>query len=153
MTGIDTHEVTMRIRLATTADIARLRQLHDERIALLALGGWRVRDAAPVPARPQAGGLWVGEKDGLVGGFVQARQHTCGWVIDSMALDAHTYYPGLARQLVGTVCKEARLLGVSRLLVRVPLFHPVEQAFWRALGAVETGRRKSPKYEWMKLNL
>lgn len=143
----------MYIRLAADADIPALNHLYEERRALLLHGGWRIPRAAPAWLTRDASSVWVGEADGGVVGYISVLRRAEGWVIDQMALDAHEYHPGLARALVGVVREAARADGVAMLLVRVPSAHPVEQAFWRALGATPVGDGASPHYQWMQLSV
>jgi hypothetical protein len=70
-----------------------------------------------------------------------------------MGLDAHSYHPGLARALVAAVRDAARAHGAAGVLVNVPSYDPVEQAFWRSVGAANAGRRGSPGYQWMQIRL
>jgi len=98
------------------------------------------------------GCVWLGEAEDVVAGYVSVWWPDSVWTIDHMGLDAHTYYPGLARALVGAVRDAARAEGAVEILVNVPSYDPVEQAFWRSLGAVNVGRRGSPGYQWMQFN-
>ena len=59
-----------------------------------------------------------------------------GVVID-MALDGHRSYPGAARMLVGALRTWFAAHGVEQIMVWTARRQPVEQAFWRSLGAVE----------------
>jgi hypothetical protein len=38
-------------------------------------------------------------------------------------------------------------------VVRVSLYHPVEQAFWRALGATGADFPPTPGYQWMHVRI
>jgi GNAT superfamily N-acetyltransferase len=58
-------------------------------------------------------------------------------LIRDIALDAHRYHAGLGRRLVTTVRGWFADHEAAPVLVNVPRFHAVEQAFWRALGARE----------------
>lgn len=55
--------------------------------------------------------------------------------IELMAIDLHAPHRGAARALVGMLRAWFTTEGVSRILVRVPRYSAVEQAFWHAQGA------------------
>lgn len=143
----------MMIRQATDADIPALQHLYDEHAALLAQANAAGRPAGMAPKLTEQNRVWVGEVEGAIGGYICAIRDDDGWLVDDMALDAHVYYPGMARALVGAVQQAARAEGQHKMVVRVPLYHPVEQAFWRALGAQPAGRPRVPAYEWMQIGL
>jgi ribosomal protein S18 acetylase RimI-like enzyme len=143
----------MRIKLAADADLAMLQHIYDERIALLRQGDRRIRPA-PVQWLDRIDGcVWVGEVENKVAGYISAQWPDSLWIIDHMGLDAHTYYPGLARALVSAVCDTARTRGSREILVCVPSYDPVEQAFWRSLGAKDDRHRPAPGYQWMRFAL
>lgn len=146
----------LRFRPAENADIPHIERLRQERWVLLCQSDDRFRQQEPGDIRAwlaQADcDLWVGERlavndDGAsaIVGYVTAWHATSPYgdlpadtgLIDELALDAHKYHAGLGRGLV----EQARL-GLSArqktyLIACVPRYHAVEQAFWRALGAVE----------------
>lgn len=143
----------MRIKLADETDLAMLQRLYEERIALLVQSDRRIKPA-PVQWLGRADGcVWIGEVDGIVAGYVSAWWPDAFWTIDHMGLDAHSYHPGLARALVAAVWDAARAHGASGVLVNVPSYDPVEQAFWRSVGAAKAERRGSPGYQWMQFSL
>lgn len=138
----------MSIRRATVADQPALDHLYQERLALLVQADKRI---APEDVRwfgREAGAVWVGDFEGVIGGYLSVWWED-EWLIDHMALDAHTYYPGLARALVNEARRTAAAADVTRLLTRVPVSHPVEQAFWRAIGASSFTKAAPSGYEWM----
>ena len=143
----------MLIKLATEADLAILQRIYEERIALLFQSDRRIKPASVQWLGRADGCVWIGEIDGTVGGYVSVWWPNSVWTIDHMGLDAHAYYPGLARALVATVRDLARDQGSSGILVNVPAYDPVEQAFWRSVGASTAGRRRSSGYQWMQFNL
>jgi GNAT superfamily N-acetyltransferase len=143
----------MRIRLAAEADLAGLRHLYNERMALLAQGDRHISAEAVQWLDRESGGVWVGDADDMPAGYVSVWRAASEWRIDHMALDAHTYHPGLARALINAVRDAAHRDGASYILVRVPTSHPVEQAFWRALGAVRVNHPAQRGYQWMQVNL
>lgn len=74
--------------------------------------------------------------------------------IISLVLDAHTYHPGLGRDLVETLRAWLAQQGAVSIVTQVPRFHAVEQAFWRSLGAHDAddpSLEQSPAYLWMSL--
>ncbi len=143
----------MWIRLALEADVPMLQHLYTERMALLLQSDRRIASEAVEWAGRRSGAVWVGEMDGRVGGYISVWQRPGAWLIDHMALDAHTYFPGLARGLVSEVRNLAQNSGAESLLACVPQRHPVEQAFWRALGAKLSDREAPAGCEWMQLQL
>ncbi len=54
-----------------------------------------------------------------------------------IVVGAHTNQSGLGRQLLDPVRRWFRERGLMRMIAYVPRRQPVEQAFWRALGAAE----------------
>lgn len=141
----------MRIRPAVELDIPALEHLYQERVALLFQSDRRI---AVVPVEwvgRSSGAVWIGEVDRQIGGYVSVQQQDDLWLIDHMATDLHTYYPGLARALVSQVRSQGMKMGIDRIEIWVPERNPVEQAFWRALGASTTGFAAPGGYEWMQL--
>jgi ribosomal protein S18 acetylase RimI-like enzyme len=143
----------MQIRLATDADLAMLQRIYEERVALLAQSDRRVRPATVQWLGRADGCVWVGQAGGEVAGYVSVWWPDAVWTIDHMSLDAHAYHPGLARALAAAVRDAARAQGATEILVNVPSYDPVEQAFWRSIGARNAGRRGSPGYQWMQFSL
>ncbi|PJF28362.1 MAG: hypothetical protein CUN53_00560 [Phototrophicales bacterium] len=58
-------------------------------------------------------------------------------VVMDIALYGHRSYPGAARLLIGTLRAWFAAHGVEQIVVWAARRQPVEQAFWRSLGAVE----------------
>lgn len=143
----------MRIKLAANPDLEMLQRIYEERVALLRQGDRRIRPATVKWLDRIDGCVWIGEVDNAVAGYVSAWWPDSLCMIDHMGLDAHTYYPGLARALVGAVRDAASARGTQEILVRVPSYDPVEQAFWRSLGAVHAQHRSAPGYQWMRFSL
>lgn len=143
----------MRIELATTSHLPMLQHLYDERIALLIQGDRRIKPTCVQWLERDDGGVWIGEIDGTVAGYVSVWWPDAVWAIDHMGLDAHSYHPGLGRALIAAVRDAARGQGASRVLVNVPSYDPVEQAFWRSIGAASAARRGSPGYQWMQFGV
>lgn len=98
--------------------------------------------------------VYVGERsDGLVGYII-------GWIQDAppglspervgvvtdLAVGLHSYQSGLGRMLLDALKAWFAEQDVTSLLAQVPRRQPVEQAFWRALGATEL-----TEVMWMKL--
>lgn len=143
----------MQITLASDADLAELQHLYDERIALLLQGDRRIRPADVQWLDRADGCVWVGRIDGITAGYISVWWRDALWTVDHMALDAHTYYPGLARALVAMVRDAANAQGMTEILVNIPSYDPVEQAFWRSMGANNAERRSAPGYQWMQVSL
>jgi hypothetical protein len=143
----------MQIKLAANADLEMLQRIYEERVALLMQGDRRIRSATVKWLDRIDGCVWIGEIDKTVAGYVSAWWTDSVWKIDHMGLDAHTYHPGLARALVGAVRDAAYARGTREILIRVPAYDPVEQAFWRSLGAAHARHRGAPGYQWMRFSL
>lgn len=70
-------------------------------------------------------------------------------LVHEMALDAHTYHAGLGRTLWQQL---AATFTDRQVYIRVPRYFPVEQAFWRSLGARHTEWKAAPQeFMWMTL--
>ena len=75
-------------------------------------------------------------------------------IVDDIALDMHTYHGGLGRELFATVRDWFSEQAIELVVIRVPRYHAVEQAFWRSLGAVEWIEhtwKALPGFMWMTL--
>lgn len=133
--------VSILIRPAQETDISMLELLYTERQTIVAQADPRLRPLVDKPIwveRPH-GMVWVGGQP--VGGYISL--WFGAWpkgelpfqtaLIDHMTLDAHAYYPGLARALLDTAQVWAKQNGATRLLALVPRYDPVGQAFWRSL--------------------
>jgi hypothetical protein len=74
-------------------------------------------------------------------------------VVDELVLDMHVYYGGLARMLWKALHEWFEQHDAICLFFSVPRYSPVEQAFWRSIGAVEwTGTlQQRPEFMWMTL--
>lgn len=146
---------TVTIRTATSADIAMLTELWQEKRILLQQADRRF--SLPVSSQAQWANsaqrwldnaycaIFVAEKAGVLHGFV------VGWLpegipafapgmpglITELVIDAHTYQGGLGRMLIQALRQWFAEHDVQRAAIFAPHNHAVEQAFWRALGAVE----------------
>jgi ribosomal protein S18 acetylase RimI-like enzyme len=152
------------IRAATTDDIQALARLwhekavvqqqSDSRLRLLADGESRWAAAAADWLTDLRCRIVVGERaDGLVG-------YVVGWIEDNppglaperagvvrdMAVGLHSYQSGLGRMLLDGLKAWFAEQGITHVLAHVPRRQPVEQAFWRALGATEL-----TEVMWMKV--
>lgn len=134
----------VEIRPAIPEDIPELIELRHERALLQ-----RQRIA------PNVRELWSSELDGwlkdvdgvayvavsngqIVGyilGRVQSEQRK--GVISELVLDLHQYQGGAGRLLVDVLHQWFRDCNIEQVVVSVHPRLPVEQAFWRALGAVK----------------
>jgi GNAT superfamily N-acetyltransferase len=151
----------MTIRPAQPDDIDRINALFRERITILAQADARFR-----PLLHTSGGWREGIEEGIHDGRVFVAQDTSGdvigyiaciavdgiGVIPQIALDAHTYHGGVGRDLFRAAQQWFDEQAITTVAVGVPRFHPVEQAFWRGLGATEWQDPKwqtTPEYQWL----
>jgi GNAT superfamily N-acetyltransferase len=67
-------------------------------------------------------------------------------IVVEMAVGAHSYQNGLGRQLFNPLRQWFAGQGITAIVAHVPSRQPVEQAFWRAIGATEL-----TDVLWMKL--
>lgn len=153
----------MLIRTAEPSDLAALRHLQHERAVLLEKSDarYKTRVVTFESLAARIGGslpVLVGVSGEQVAGYVAAWTAHSPYgdipggvlLVDDMALDAHRYYGGLARALI----QRLRTQAPDGLRVLVPRYAPVEQAFWRALGALPCtpdGLARVLLFEWMCL--
>jgi hypothetical protein len=140
----------VEIRLAVPADVLDLIELRHEYALLQRLRltpasrdswlsemlGWLV-DAQSVVCvalnNGQVIGYIVGQLQSLPSDF-NPEHHG---VISELVLDIHQYQGGVARLLVDAVRQWCKTQSVECMTVSASTRLPVEQAFWRALGALE----------------
>jgi ribosomal protein S18 acetylase RimI-like enzyme len=155
---------SVTIRTAKSSDIPAMaalwhektvvQQQSDARFTLLPDGDTRWSEAATDWLSDSRCCIYVGERtDGIVGYII-------GWlqdappglspekvgVISDLAVGLHSYQSGLGRMLLDALREWFADQDVTCLLAHVPRRQPVEQAFWRALGATEL-----TEVMWMKL--
>lgn len=87
-------------------------------------------------------GYLIGRVEAAPPGLSPAR---VGAVI-GMAVGAHSYQSGLGQRLLAAASDWFMEQGMTHFIARVPRRQPVEQAFWRSLGATELIETL-----WMKL--
>lgn len=138
----------MEIRSATEKDLAQLEALHRERVVLLRQSDPRcdfpVENITTWIENTDCT-LYVGDQDGQVVGYIAGWVHHSPFgvlppdtgLISELTLDAHKYHGGLGRTLFTTLCEWFSDQDIKQVVVVVPRYHAVEQAFWRALGANE----------------
>lgn len=145
-----TRDKRLNIREAGPDDLALLADLWHERLMILGQADPRFRrwdyDRAAWIERTsdRLGGadfvVFVAMDGGPVGYIVgelrQGEDQILG-IVREMALDAHRYHAGLGRGLWAVLRDWFTQAGAARIVVQVPRYHPVEQAFWRSAGAVE----------------
>jgi GNAT superfamily N-acetyltransferase len=143
------------IRAATSADLPELTRLwhektiiqqqFDRRFSLLPDGAVRWSSAVENWLRTDQCAVFVAEREGSLLGYI------IGWVkpaapglmpeqigvVDDMSVDAHSHESGLGRQLFAPLVEWYLERGITHLVTHVPHRQAVEQAFWRAQGAVE----------------
>ena len=128
----------MIVRRACREDLPAIEHLHSEHAALLAESDAHLKQIAARAWFDESLPLiWVGELDGRLMGYIAA-MHTMNppaVLVDSMALDAHQPVGGLASMLLAAVRAWAAASEIEQILLLVPHFSPVEQAFWRAQRA------------------
>jgi len=154
----------MLIRSALADDIDKLIHLWSERVNLLAQADKRFASTSYMEdvlgqqiqayLNNQNSIIFVALADDDVGGFVVAEILNNYGIIHEMALDAHQYHGGMGRGLVKHSRQHFLKRNVKQIIIKVPRFHPVEQAFWLALGAKEWKDqtwKNPPELMWMIL--
>ena len=139
----------MKIRSATQFDIPCLTALWEERLLVISQSDPRFSE---IQTKRVA---WLSEitrkiteEDSIVYvaglatnhivGYITGHMHQDGYgVIEEIALDSHAYHAGMGRALLDAMQQWIANQNALRTIVSVPRYHAVEQAFWRALGAVE----------------
>lgn len=143
------------VRPALEADLPHLVHIWYEKWTLLSQTDQRVRLASDARERWISGArAWIEAADvQLVSALTNATPigYTVGRIVDAplglipdkmgvvmdIALDGHGNYPGAARMLVGALSGWFAARGVEQIVIWAARRQPVEQAFWRSLGAVE----------------
>ena len=152
------------IRIAKLVDVPAMAALWHERLMLQQHTDRRYQIAPDGPARWSAAVtdwladdqyvVYVAEYDsqivGYIIGCVQASPpgvlpERVGTILE-IAIGVHSNQSGLGRQLLDPVRTWFCGRGLTHLIAHVPRRQPVEQAFWRALGAAEL-----MDMMWMKL--
>lgn len=152
----------MNLRAATDEDLTQLAYLHEEHHIILSQSDPRFgkddRACWIEQTRRRLNSAhhccFVGEADqGIIAGYILAHTLADGTgIIDELVLDAHTYHGGLGRRLWYALREWFTQQSVQCVRIRVPRYHAVEQAFWRALGAVEWKDEPCPPHLiWMTL--
>jgi GNAT superfamily N-acetyltransferase len=141
------------VRRATNADVPRLAHLWHEKAILLhqvdarfdASSGARTdwTNRAMEWLQDARCAIFVSENGAqLIGYAVAWRQpgligaKEVGLITD-FALDTHTYEGGAGRRLFKALRNWFGAQGIKRIVVCVPRRYPVEQAFWRSIGAAD----------------
>lgn len=143
------------IRKVEPDDLPGVAALWHERMTLQQQSDRRFSLAADAPARWQAAAagwladphclLVAAERGGLLVGYA------VGWlrdappgllperigVVSEMHVGVHSYQSGLGQALLNELRAWFAQQGAGALTAQVPRRQPVEQAFWRALGAAE----------------
>lgn len=115
---------------------------------------WAGRIRSRIEAEDAVVLVGVNEDMQQVVGFLTGTISDGYGAIDDIALDAHRYHGGLGRALFDAARQWFTERSVETLVVRVPRYHPVEQAFWRALGSKEwkdVPWQTAPEHTWMTL--
>ncbi len=151
----------MQTRRATPDDIPAITHLWHERMVILSQADARfeahLQQQATWQVRLFDGSyalLTVAEKDAAIVGYIGVQIREAYAVICEIALDAHTYHGGLGAALLDAVQTWYATQSLDGLLVRVPRYHPVEQAFWRSKQAQEWTDilwQTPPEIMWMIL--
>lgn len=138
-----------QIRLVTPADLPVLVDIWHERALIQ-----QQRLLPDARSRWSAAALgWLDDPDvriltaetdeGQLAGYIVGRIQAAApgtlpeWqgVVTEMAIDAHQYHRGAGRQMVEALRQWFASRQINRILVMVSPRSPVEQAFWRGLGA------------------
>lgn len=167
----------MEIRRATEGDLPGLTALWQERMVILSQCDPRVklaladRDSWLLQIGERiAGGnsaVVVAEKETSLAGYIvgytlsnaQSKSSRKYGVVEEIALDSHAYHGGLARSLLSALSTWFSASNVVQIVIHTPRYFPVEQAFWRGLGAVvwtppsqETAAWQiPPEYLWLTM--
>jgi GNAT superfamily N-acetyltransferase len=155
----------VNVRPALPHDTPSLQFLRQERAVLLQQSDPRLIP----PAFEIAGAIddvrasvLVGEQEGRIAGYIVGFIENSpsgilpagvGYIAE-LTLDSHKYHGGLGRILVRELNEWFRERGIRRLIVHVPRYHAVEQAFWHSVGAKEDPMPlfdRSPALVWMVL--
>ncbi len=155
---------SVMIRPASPADIPAMAQLWHEKMTIQQQTDRRFQlapDALAEWSQAMCGWLtdscyaiYVAERGDLLVGYVVGRIQDnppglrpvrIGTVIE-MAVGAHSYQSGLGKQLLAPLRLWFAGQGITSIVAYVPRRQPVEQAFWRALGATDL-----TDVMWMKI--
>ena len=90
---------------------------------------------------------------GNIAGYIHGHVEASTGIMDEMVLDAHQYHGGLGRLLWKHLNIWFRTQGATSHHIFIPRYHPVEQAFWRALGAEDLQKEVSCPPEMTTLTL
>ncbi|MDZ4763241.1 MAG: GNAT family N-acetyltransferase [Chloroflexota bacterium] len=139
---------------ATNTDLPALVEFWYEKWALLSQSDARIRLAPDARARwLDAARIWISDANSLfcavtddarTVGFAVGRIDAAlmpglmpTGIITDIALDAHGSHAGAARALVAALRAGFAARGIEQIVVWTARQQPVEQAFWRGLGATE----------------
>jgi hypothetical protein len=147
--------LNVTVRPAKPNDIPELAQLWLEKMVLVAQSDSRFKllpDA--IVQWSSSAGSWLEDEHCMIYAAEQENHLTgfvMGWIQDAppgvvptrigliteLAVDMHQYQQGLARALITPLREWFNQQGVGAVAAIVPHRHPVQQAFWRSLGASE----------------
>jgi ribosomal protein S18 acetylase RimI-like enzyme len=146
---------TTSIRKAAPDDLPGVAALWHERITLQQQSDRRFTLAPDAPAQWTAAAagwladpdclLLAAERDGVLVGYAMGRMQDAPpgllpariGAVTEMHVGVHSYQTGLGRALLDELRAWFAQQGAAAVVVQVPHRQPVEQAFWRALGATE----------------
>ena len=122
-----------------------LQQQTDRRFRLAANGRSLWMAAASGWLDDEGYRVYVADRDSEIVGYIVGRIEAAPpgllpdrlGVIVEIAVGVHSYQSGLGQRLLEPVRDWFRQCGITQMLANVPRRQPVEQAFWRALGATE----------------
>lgn len=158
------YAIKMIIRVAQQTDLLKLSHIWYERNALLqqsdsyftllpdAMQVWR--DQATDWLVDDAIGFFVAERDGDLIGYivVEVQDAPIGYApeqfgrVADIGLDLHQYHSQLGRKLVEQAKSWLNQFEIDYVVIDVSAKYPVEEAFWRTLGA-----RTRSNTLWMKI--
>lgn len=158
------YAIKMIIRPALQTDLLKLSHIWYERNALLqqtdsyftllpdAMQVWQ--DHASGWLADEASGFFVAERDMELIGYILAviQDAPIGYMpmsigrIADIGLDLHQYHSQLGHRLVEKAKSWLSQFDIDYVVVDVPTQYPVEEAFWRSIGA-----RTRSNTLWMKI--
>jgi GNAT superfamily N-acetyltransferase len=132
----------LTIRPAQAADIPQMTMLWYEKMILQQQSDRRLKLLPDARARCRMiVALREGEIVGYIIGWIQASAPGLAperiGVVTDIAVGAHSYQGGLGRLLLESLRNWFCEQEIKHLMAHVPRRQPVEQAFWRAMGATE----------------
>lgn len=142
--------MNFQVRNATLDDLAELKRLRQERMDVYLKAEGRLVaaeetwfSAIQASLEDERATLQVADREGQLIGYMLA------WVwqnppmlspekmglVTEMSVDGHCKQGGVGTAMLASVVEWFKSQELSHFEIRVPRQHPIEQAFWRAMGA------------------